>query len=824
MINAADELFYYYADYKQASKTYETLIKSYPNNANLQMKLGVCYLNIDGKAKESLELLKQASKNIVARENDFDDFGSKAPLDTYIYLGSAYLANDSIEKAIEMLTESKRILANTDLFREDFIDNQLANCRYALQMRENPVKVRQILYTPWMSDYPGACSPVFSSDNTMFVFTQEFDEANKIFLSKYKNGEWERPVEISQYFGKTYRLYTNSITSDGSYLVLSMDNQGDGNLYYSKRKGDRWTKIKNMGKNINTPYYEAFGYVTPNGNTLYFSSNRRDGYGDLDIWISEKDEKGKWGEARNIGSGINTDYDEDAPYYDQWSSTLYFSTIGRVGMGGYDIYKSKYTNGRWSTPENIPYEFNTAASNFLFIPQKENEYVASLYNEDNKASYIYLLTTAPEEIVAEEPVKEEPVVVEEKKAEPKKVEFPITVSGMISFSDGSEFSPSSGTLTLNDSRTTRNIPVDKDGRFSFDLNPGDYLVSVNYKGYQEEFYNLTIGPDFQEQQIAINPALVPWYISDYDYISFNNITFDFDSYYLSTNAKTELDKLKSLLLEYPDMKIELCGFTDAVGTTEYNMELSKKRVQAAIDYLTADGRIKSSRIIPLAYGKTNFVAQNNNSDGSDNPEGRSYNRRIVIGIIEPHSNATLYVEPYTPENLAERTQAKFNVILLKSKDPIPDSYFNSLDISSKISLKPLSNNNVNIYSVGTFFSRKEATSYLNYVKRLGFNDAFICNQYGLIQELTSVARVTSDKVIPQGQKRYTIQMAATKQTVDERLFENFKDKLWSVKGEDGYRRYVYGEFDTVAEARAYLTMIRNGGFPDAFIKETIELY
>lgn len=67
-------------------------------------------------------------------------------------------------------------------------------------------------------------------------------------------------------------------------------------------------------------------------------------------------------------------------------------------------------------------------------------------------------------------------------------------------------------------------------------------------------------------------------------------------------------------------------------------------------------------------------------------------------------------------------------------------------------------------------------------------------------------------------------MAATKQTVDERLFENFKDKLWSVKGEDGYRRYVYGEFDTVAEARAYLTMIRNGGFPDAFIKETIELY
>ena len=98
----------------------------------------------------------------------------------------------------------------------------------------------------------------------------------------------ERPVDITKQLGGYDRFYSNSITGDGKQLIIYMDDGGDGNLYYSMRKDTTWTKIKSVGKPINTIYWQSHGFITPDGNTMYFSSNKPGGEGELDIWYSKK--------------------------------------------------------------------------------------------------------------------------------------------------------------------------------------------------------------------------------------------------------------------------------------------------------------------------------------------------------------------------------------------------------------------------------------------------------------------------------------------------------------------------------------------------------
>ncbi|MCU0355125.1 MAG: hypothetical protein MUD08_15510, partial [Cytophagales bacterium] len=108
--------------------------------------------------------------------------------------------------------------------------------------------------------------------------------------------------------------------------------------------------------------------MTADGNTIYFSSNRPGGAGGLDIYRSTKTPDGKWGEAVNLGPAVNTPYDDDAPFIHADGQTLYFSSRGHAGMGGFDIYRTEaQEDGAWSRPENLGYPINTADDDIYFV-------------------------------------------------------------------------------------------------------------------------------------------------------------------------------------------------------------------------------------------------------------------------------------------------------------------------------------------------------------------------------------------------------------------------------------------------------------------------
>jgi len=138
-VQEADIYYYYDQNYAKASDMYKSLLNKYPENSNLNAKLGICYLNLDGKKTEALQLLTKASLNVVINDKEYLEYGELAPLDTYFYLAIAYHQNDSLEKVITLYYDAKKRLSGTKIFNDEYIDAQIRDCMYAIEMKKKPL-------------------------------------------------------------------------------------------------------------------------------------------------------------------------------------------------------------------------------------------------------------------------------------------------------------------------------------------------------------------------------------------------------------------------------------------------------------------------------------------------------------------------------------------------------------------------------------------------------------------------------------------------------------------------------------------------------------
>lgn len=799
-VKEADSYYYYDKDYERAAGLYELLLKEYPDYASLQAKLGICYLNIDGKKSDALKLLQEASKNVVSTAKEYKDSGEKAPLDTYLYLATAYHRNDSLSKALEMYNYVRKMLAGTETFQEEFIDLQIRNCRYAMEMKKKPLRIVTSLFAPWLADYPGAMNPVLSRNDSVFVFTVKNQGRTQIYCT-YKNaGEWQKPSNITRQLGGYDRLYTNSITGDGKMLIMFMDDGGDGNLYYSQRTDTTWTRIKSVGRYVNSIYWEAHGFISPNGRTMYFSSNRPGGEGELDIWVSQRASDGTWERPVNLGNVINTPYDENTPFWDPDEDALVFSSVGHISMGSYDVFRSVFRNGVWTQPVGMPYAFNTVMENTNYILNNNAPgFVASRFDDASQSRNIF-------GIVAINPADEI-----------------TTASGMITLEDGMEVNPSvAGVRVINiqTGAATENIKISADGTFRFDIKPGDYRVYINHEGYVTDTININLPLYFTGSYIPVNASLVPEKVASGAFLAIRNVLFEFDSFDLTPEAMPNLEMLKNILISYPELKIEVAGYTDAMGPSEYNRRLADKRAQAVIDYFTSSG-IDGSRFVKRAFGESNFVAVNTNLDGTDNPEGRKYNRRVTFGIINPQTGVTIRHDSYTPEHLRQPSSMRYSVVLLRTKQRLPVSHFSNLLENESTFLRATIIDTLVIYSVGVFYNRADAVKYLGFVREKGMKDAYIVNQYDLENESGLRLVLPSAEEEPPAASAirvYTIQLKATKTPLNiAKVFPNIEG-VREVRADDGFYKYVTGQYKSFSKAREALKPLKEL-FEDAFIRE-----
>jgi len=837
-VKEADAFFYYDEDYERAASLYEKLASLYPDNFNLKTKLGICYLNIDGKKVDALKLLSKASLKVVSNDKEYIEYGEKSPLDVYLYLAVAYHQNDSLRKAISLYNDAKKRLSVTKVFSKEYIDKQIADCKYAMEMEKKPQDFVTDQFVPWLSEYPGASNPVVSKNDSVFVFTVKKNGETRIYCS-FKSDTWNKPMDITGQLDGNGRLYSNSITGDGSLLIIYMEEGGDGNLYSSQRKGKSWSKIKSLGKNINTIYWESHGFITPDGKTLYFASNRPEGEGELDILTSEKADDGTWKTPVNCGKEINSPYNENTPFYDPSTKTLLFSSVGHPSIGGYDVFTSVNKNGRWTSPVGLPYSINNTDDNTFFILNNNAPgYITSFYNEKNSSRNIYsILIGAP-------------------------ADKPILASGTISLQDGLAVNPEQSHIQLSDQKTgvtqiislndtgsfkfemnpgdlrllisrigsktdtisikiktdtlTKNKSLVDTGIFKFEVKPGDYQLLVGHKGYKTDTIRLNLPASLSGGYVSVTASLIPDKVSTGTFLSIKNILFDFDSYKLSDQAISNLEILKSVLVDYPQLKIQVAGYTDAKGSTDYNNKLADKRAQSVIDYISKSG-ITRSRFTKKAFGASDFAAVNTNSDGTDNPEGRKYNRRATIGIIDPHTGVVIRQETYTPEHLRQPNSLKYNIILIKTIKALPVEYFNSLKLPETLFIKSVLVDSASVYYIGVFYNKNDASKYLEYAKGQGFNDAFIVTQYEINGKSKSIIGDAQNTNLL-SKKIYTIQLKASLKPLNMNQFRSI-DGVKEVSSDDGYYRYLFGEYNSFTKAKTALTSIQESGFKNAFIRE-----
>ncbi|HBZ22395.1 MAG TPA: hypothetical protein DEO60_14790, partial [Bacteroidales bacterium] len=292
--------------------------------------------------------------------------------DAYFFLARAYMINNELEKALSTFNKFKT-LANETVKRGGmknlaYIDQQIQACNNAISFVENPLAISKKIVSQEFSQGSINENPAVSFDGNTIVYTERRGLLNAIMFSKKIRNKWQSPIEINEQLKAGDDCSSCSLNGDGTVLFLYKEDNFDGNIYSAEYTNGKWTPIKKLNSNINTKFYESHASVSANGKSLYFTSNRNGGQGGLDIYLSEKDALGEWGPALNLGSAVNTEFNEDTPFITFNDSLLYFSSEGHKGMGGYDIFRSSGNGSKWQSPENLGFPLNSTDDDRFFQP------------------------------------------------------------------------------------------------------------------------------------------------------------------------------------------------------------------------------------------------------------------------------------------------------------------------------------------------------------------------------------------------------------------------------------------------------------------------
>ncbi len=384
-------------NFRSAVSIYLDLYKETPKNSNLNFLIGYCYLSISEKKIESIEYLEKSIEYLGV------DIDNDAPLESYYHLGRAYHNNHKFDKAISIY---EKLLPKVPKYMNDLLkatNRQVSISNNAIEVMQYKIDIK-VTNIPNLNSQYSDHSPLTDKDESILIFTSKRagnvgglkDYNNEyyedIYISYKKAGKWAKPQNIGTNINTKKHEAAVSLSLDGNQLFIYRADEGNGSIFVSERKNDSiWNIPIKLGTNINTTKRETHASTSPDGNLLFFTSDREGGYGGLDIYISKKTSTGTWGEARNMGPLINTQYDEESPFLHS-SGTLFFSSKGHNSIGGFDIFSTiKSTDNLWLEPYNLGYPINTVNDDFFYIPtiKGDKAYYSSIRKGGNGNSDIY---------------------------------------------------------------------------------------------------------------------------------------------------------------------------------------------------------------------------------------------------------------------------------------------------------------------------------------------------------------------------------------------------------------------------------------------------
>ena len=490
------EYFMLYEEYPDALTYYLQLIDKYPDNANLNYRLGLCYLNIQGKKDKAIPYFEKATNNLTNRYKEGDFKEVEAPYDTYFYLAKAYQINNKTSKAKQTYEKYLNYLDPGDTLNINFVKRQIESCNNAKKLKQNKVyfdsyNLGQNINDAYANFYPEVS---LNGNTIVYMTSQKFYDA--ILYSKKVDGEWTVPVNLTPQIKSDGDIYISSLSADGKKLYLTKNDNFNSDIYVSNFNDSVWSEIVKLNKNINTKYWESHASESPDGSTLYFSSSRIKGYGGLDIYKSEKNPgTGEWDEPVNLGPVVNTNFNEDCPFLTQDGNRLYFSSQGHENLGGFDIFFTQKSDlNNWTKPVNIGYPINSTDDDIFFSPQNNGTgaYYSLFGNEDSYGGKdIYYLD-----------------IYSDNNPRKVKIKGVVMAPGLTTEAKGKI------NIDILESVTSKKIASPEaelpSGKFVYSISkPGKYEVIASVNGYSDGKTEFIIPADYSIGEINIKTELKP---------------------------------------------------------------------------------------------------------------------------------------------------------------------------------------------------------------------------------------------------------------------------------------------------------------------------
>lgn len=714
-------------NYVEALKIFKEAYLIDSLNANINYKIGVCYLESGNNKQFAVKYLEKAVKNVYHNYSPENPEEKKAPEYAYYSLGEAYRLDSRYAESTEYFKKFNDLVGNKNSELTAEVSKQMNTNVNAVAFVKDSANVNIVNLGDSINSEYADYSPVLSADESTLIFTSrrpgstggektpEGKYMEDIYIShKKKNGTWTKAQSIGLNINTNGNDANIGLSPDGTQLFVYRDVNG-GDIYFSTLSGDKWSSLEPLDGNINSSAWETHATISADG-TLYFVSDRKEGgFGGRDIWRCVKLPNGNWSLPLNLGATINTIADEDAPFIHPDGVTMFFSSTGHKNMGGFDVFKStKNQDGAWSEPTNLKWPINTPDDDIFYgqSPDGKRGYLSSfrkgsrgekdIYRIDfdktiaepltlikgiltfNKSTisppnariiitdaetgarlqeikpnektgkYILILAPGPKgktynvnyEAEGFQPLSNTIVIPPNSSYQEIEKEFSLQEINLESKENGTMNvkgivrnvlgkSIPGATIIVKDNLSGNLIStfyttIDS-GSYNFILNRGqNYNISFDAKGYLFQSININV-PKVAEYSVMTNDIILEK-VKTGSKIVMNNIFFDSNKSILRKESAIEIDKVVKLIKEYPDVVIEVSGFTDDKGSDAANLKLSQARSESVVNALIKKGINKKS-LIAKGYGKDMPIAPNKLPNGKPNLKGMQLNRRVELKIV-----------------------------------------------------------------------------------------------------------------------------------------------------------------------------------------------
>ncbi|MBP1637802.1 MAG: OmpA/MotB domain protein [Bacteroidetes bacterium] len=573
---------YALGEYAVAGDLYKSVYSRTPSKekakrAEIAFKQGECYRLINHYRAE------QVYMNAVRNKSTNDT--------VYLRLAQMQQRNGKYAEAAKSYTTFLQNHPDDELAK-----NGLEATSLAAELKANPTRYAVKKSKEFNVSRSSSFSPSFTSseaDALIFTSNRKFGKKNIVrknngvsgqpnnhlfMVKKNISGKWENTIPLEGDVTTQNDEGAGSITSDGRtmYLTRSMlaEDKGGGTvILVSNRAGGTWSAPQKVQLFRDSTISVGHPAISPDGSTMYFVSDSKDGLGGKDLWRATN-EGGEWKYIENLGKDINTSDDEMFPTVRE-DGTLYYSSKGKPGLGGLDIFEAKpLKDGRWAV-RNMGIPINSQGDDFgmTFSGKTESGYFSSNRNDSRGYDAIWSFELPELEYV---------------------------LQGKITDRVG-EIVPDAKIRIVGDNGENARIQAKGDGTYRFKMTKGvNYVMMASARGYLNQKNEISTHnvSDRQSENFKADFQLTPLYKP----VQMDNIFYEFAKWELTSESETGLQQLVKLLNDNPNITIEMSAHTDYVGNNESNRTLSERRAQSVVEYLIKAG-IAKDRLTAVGYGE-----------------------------------------------------------------------------------------------------------------------------------------------------------------------------------------------------------------------------